>query len=186
MCTPASTMTVEVAGMVMFWQISYGLPARVHVTVCPGAGIGGRLQVPAGAFARGRGREDSTPPARSVKAPESNTNAVVRIFRKECLKIIVVFISCLLGKKKAAIGFFARHRAFLGAAQPLRRNNKVGYNEPLCLVCCYPCEGTQARREKEIEYFHAASYNHRFVTTLLLSVQRDPLVLPSRVSAVLP
>ena len=39
--------------MVMFWQISYGLPARVHVTVCPGAGIGGRLHVPAGAARRG-------------------------------------------------------------------------------------------------------------------------------------
>ena len=53
MCTPASTITVEVDGMVMFWQISYGLPARVHVTVCPGAGIGGRLHVPAGAARRG-------------------------------------------------------------------------------------------------------------------------------------
>ena len=85
-------MTVEVDGMVMFWQISYGLPASVHVTVCPGEGIGGKLQTPAGAFACGRGREDSMLPESSVRAPESNTSAVVRMFREECLKIVVVFI----------------------------------------------------------------------------------------------
>lgn len=40
MCAPASIMTGEVDAMVMFWQILYGLPVRVHVTICPGVGIG--------------------------------------------------------------------------------------------------------------------------------------------------
>jgi len=84
-------MTVEVGGMVMFWQISYGLPARVHVTVCPGAGIGGRLHVPAGAARRGF--EDATVAVKTVSDARSNTNATLGISRIErCVNIAVPFI----------------------------------------------------------------------------------------------
>ena len=75
----------------MFWQISYGLPARVHVTVCPGAGIGGRLHVPAGAA-----RLDLEGVAVAVKAVNdvrSNTSTTLSISRVErCVKIAVFFI----------------------------------------------------------------------------------------------
>jgi hypothetical protein len=74
-------MTVEVDGMVMFWQISYGLPARVHVTVCPGVGIGGRLHVPAGAARRGL--EGATLAFNAVNDARSNTNATLSISRVE-------------------------------------------------------------------------------------------------------
>src|SRR5262245_16750634 len=75
--TPASTITVEVDGIVMFWQISYGLPARVHVMLCPGAGIGGRLQVPAGA-ARGA-FEGAAVAIKGVNDARSNTNVAPTI-----------------------------------------------------------------------------------------------------------
>ena len=91
MCTPASTMTVEVDGMVMFWQISYGLPARVHVTVCPGEGIGGRLHVPAGAARRGL--EGAAVAVKAVNDARSNTNATLSTSRVErCVNIAVLFI----------------------------------------------------------------------------------------------
>jgi hypothetical protein len=84
-------MTVEVDGMVMFWQISYGLPARVHVTVCPGAGIGGRLHVPVGAARRGL--EGAAVAVKAVNDARSNINATLSISRVErCVKIAVVFI----------------------------------------------------------------------------------------------
>jgi hypothetical protein len=59
-------------------------------------GIGGRLHVPDGAFSRGRVREDSTFAAKSVSAPERNTNVAARILRAECVNIIVVFMWGLL------------------------------------------------------------------------------------------
>jgi hypothetical protein len=62
----------------MFWQISYGLPARVHITVCPGVGIGGRLHVPAGAARRGL--EDA---AVAVNDARSISNAALSISRVE-------------------------------------------------------------------------------------------------------
>src|SRR6476660_527534 len=99
MCTPASTMTVEVGGMVMFWQISYGLPARVHVTVCPGAGIGGRLQVPAGAARRGLA--GAAVAIKAVNDARINTSAALRISRvKRCVNIAVAFIEGLLSQKR--------------------------------------------------------------------------------------
>jgi hypothetical protein len=84
-------MTVEVDGMVIFWQISYGLPARVHVTVCPNAGIGGRLHVPAGAARRGL--EGAAVAVKDVNDERSSTSATPKIFRVErCVKIAVFFI----------------------------------------------------------------------------------------------
>jgi hypothetical protein len=46
--TPGSTFTVAPAGMDTFWHTRYGLPASVHVTVCPAAGIAGWLHGGAG------------------------------------------------------------------------------------------------------------------------------------------
>jgi len=84
-------MTVEVDGIVMFWQISYGLFARVHVTVSPGMGIGGRLHVPAGAVTCGR--KDCALEVKAVSVPKSNTDAAVKILRvKRCLNTVVVFM----------------------------------------------------------------------------------------------
>ena len=98
-------MTVEVDGMVMFWQISYGLPARVHVTVCPGAGIGGRLHVPAGAARRGL--EDAAVAVKAVNDARSNTNAALSISRVErCVKTAVFFIWFLFGYKETALSLF--------------------------------------------------------------------------------
>jgi hypothetical protein len=77
--------------MVISWQISYGLPASVHVTDCPGAGIGGRLHVPAGAATCGR--EDCALEVKAVSIPKSNTDAAVKILRvKRCLNTVVVFM----------------------------------------------------------------------------------------------
>src|SRR5215211_5951246 len=91
MCTPASTLTVEVDGMVMFWQISYGLPARVHVTLCPGAGIGGRLHVPVGAARRGL--EGAAVAVEAINDARSNTSATLSMSRVErCLSTAGRFI----------------------------------------------------------------------------------------------
>jgi len=81
-------MTIEVAGIVMFWQISYGLSARVHVTPCPGAGIGGRLQVPVGGARRDL--ESCIVAAKVVNDARSNTNAAIKILRvKRCVNAVV-------------------------------------------------------------------------------------------------
>lgn len=137
MCTPASTMTVEVDGMVMFWQISYGLPARVHVTVCPGAGIGGRLQVPAGAARRGL--ECAAVAVKAVNDAKSNTNAVLSISRFErCVNIAVFFIWFLFGYKGTR-------------AQPFFRNAV----HPLISSSL----GDQTGWEKAIEWFHNVRFS---------------------------
>ena len=89
-------MTVEVDGMVIFWQISYGLPASVHVTVCPGEGIGGRLQTPAGAFACGRGRGGFNAPREVRESPReqyqcSNQNFPRGMFEDHsCFHVVFV------------------------------------------------------------------------------------------------
>ena len=124
MWTPASTTTVEVDGMVMFWQISYGLPARVHVTVCPGAGIGGRLHVPAGAGRRGLG---AAVVVKAVNQTRDNTNAALSMCRVERrLNVAVPFISVYLVKKGSVLSFFAIQLAFVITAWPLVRIVRQG------------------------------------------------------------
>src|SRR5262245_6398748 len=107
MCTPASTITAEVSGMVMFWQISYGLHARVHVTVCPGAGIGGRLHVPLGVR---RGFEIAAVAVRATNDVKRNINATLTISRVErYVNRVVAFILGLLGGKQIANGLVLRN-----------------------------------------------------------------------------
>ena len=117
-------MTVEVDGMVMFWQISYGLPARVHVTVCPGAGTGGKLQVPVGAARRGL--EGAAVAVKAVNDARINTSAALRISRVErCVNIAVAFIEGLLAQKRnPCSALFAKNRGFLDASTILERGRE--------------------------------------------------------------